>query len=133
VSSYIEGERPVNGTITLTVAPALNSDGTRAYSGRGQLFNGMIDGREIVSRSTQPLLDGARVLLAEGLDPATRIVMRHAGAAVDALRSTVGATALVSVREGERVPQFTPWKPSPHAAVTPPMRQTELAATEAAE
>jgi hypothetical protein len=36
------------------------------------------------------LCDGARVLDAEGVDPATKLVMRHEGSPYDALRSTVG-------------------------------------------
>jgi hypothetical protein len=104
-------------TIILIVAPASASS-----SSRGQLFDGMIDGREVVTRSTQPLLDGARALLAEGSDPRTRIMMRHAGSSADALRSTIGTAAQMTVGEGERPPIFRPWKPSPHAAVTPPVQ-----------
>jgi hypothetical protein len=116
-------------SIILTVSPALNPDGTHAYSGRGQLFDGAVDGREIVTRSTQPLLDGARALLAEGIDPRTRIVMRHTGSDTDALRSTVGAAAGLTVEEGESVPRVKRWKPSPFGAVTPPVRQAEPAAS----
>jgi hypothetical protein len=46
------------------------------------------------------MLDAARVLLAEGVDPATPIAMRHAGANHDALRSTVGAAAGLTVKDG---------------------------------
>jgi hypothetical protein len=116
-------------SITLTVEPAFNPDGTRAYSGRGQLFDGSADGREVVTRSTQPFLDGARVLLGDGADPRTRMVMRHTRSDTDALRSTVGAAAQLTIGEGERPSIFRPWKPSPHAAVTPPVHQTEPAAT----
>jgi len=99
------------------------------YSTRGQLFDGFVDGRLVVSRTTQPLLDACRVLLGEGVDPATRMVLRHAGQDYDALRSTVGAAARLTIEEGERPPTFRRWKPSPHAAVTPSVRQTEEAAT----
>jgi hypothetical protein len=50
------------------------------YSNRRQLFDGAVDGRIIVTRSTQPLLEGCRALVAEGIDPATPIAMRYAGA-----------------------------------------------------
>jgi hypothetical protein len=40
--------------LTFTVKPS-------GYSNRGQLFDGFVDGRLIVARSTQPLLDGCRV------------------------------------------------------------------------
>lgn len=77
----------------------------------------------------RPFCEGARVLLAEGCDPAARFVMRHDGSTADALRSTVGVAAKLMVEEGDRVPQFRRWKPSPHADVTPPMRQNEPALT----
>ena len=110
-------------SIVLTVMPSRNPDGTRAYTKRGPLFDGKVDGRTIITRSTQPLLDGCRVLIREGVDPDTRITMRHAGSTADALRSTVGGAAKLIVEEGARVPQVRRWKPSPHADVTPPMRQ----------
>ena len=67
--------------VIITVTPA-------AYGKRGQLFSASVDGRTIVTASTIPLLDGARTLAAEGHDPATVLVLRHAGSATDALRST---------------------------------------------
>jgi len=66
-------------TIVLVVSPWLNADGRKAYSTRGQLFDGKVDGRCIVERSTTPLCDAARVLLAEGVRSKAKIVMRHAG------------------------------------------------------
>jgi hypothetical protein len=35
-------------------------------------------GERLLTTSHQPFLDSARVLLAEGIDPATPMVMRHA-------------------------------------------------------
>jgi hypothetical protein len=115
--------------IAITVSPSREADGRRAHSSRGPLFDSAVDGRTIITRSTQPLLDGARALIAEGVDPARRIVMRHAGSDVDALRSTVGAAAKLTLEEGERLPTLRPWKPSPHAAVTPPMRPIDREAS----
>ena len=105
------------------------TDGISDYSSRAQLFNGTAAGPEVVTGSSQPLLDGARVLLAEGVDPATRIVMRDAGSVVDDLRSAVGAAVWLIVEEGERPPLFRLrlWQPLPHAAVTPPMRRAGAA------
>ena len=37
----------------------------------------------IVQATRQPLVDGARVLLARGFEPATPLTMRHAGKAYD--------------------------------------------------
>jgi hypothetical protein len=113
-------------TVVIEVAPSRNPDGSRAYSTRGQLFDATIDSRLIVTRSTQPLLDGCRVLIAEGVDPATRIVMRHAGSEIDALRSTVGAAARLMVGEGERAPIFRRWEASPLARGTLPVRRDDL-------
>ncbi len=53
--------------IVLIVSPSLNVDGKKAYSTRGQLFDGAVDGRCIVKRSTTPFCDAARALLAEGI------------------------------------------------------------------
>jgi hypothetical protein len=104
-----------------------------AYSTRGQLFDGTVDGRMIVNRSTQPMLDGARALLAEGADPATRLVMRHEGQDYDALRSTIGAAARMTVRDDRTgKPVFVKWQPNrfradQSSASAPLMHQNEKA------
>jgi hypothetical protein len=63
-----------------------------AYGRRGERLHGKfethLNGRQLCI-SRQPLLDGARILLAEGIDPETPIVTRHAGAGFDAMISTV--------------------------------------------
>ena len=59
-----------------------------ATTTRGQLFDGKVDGRWVVKRSTTPFCDAARVLLAEGVRPETVLVMRHEGSPHDTLRST---------------------------------------------
>jgi len=57
-------------------------------------------GSEVIVASTrEPLLAGARALLAQGADPASVITTRHKGALGWALRSTVGAAARLTVRE----------------------------------
>jgi hypothetical protein len=58
--------------LDLVVAPA----------GAGK-FTDRLDGRDLCA-STKPFLDAARVLLAEGADPATALEMRHAGSAMPA-------------------------------------------------
>jgi hypothetical protein len=65
-------------TVTLTIASRA------AVRKRVQLFDGTVDGRLVVSRSTQPLFHGARVLLAEGADPARKLVMPPRGATAHA-------------------------------------------------
>ena len=54
-------------TIVLVVFPSPG----KIYNIRGQLFDGKVEGRRIVRRSTTPFCDAARILLAEGIDPAT--------------------------------------------------------------
>jgi hypothetical protein len=97
----------------------------KAYSTRGQLFDGHVVGRLVVSRSTQPLLDACRVLAGEGVDPSTRLVMRYEGQDYDALRSAVVAAAKLAMEEGKRRPIFRPWRPRETAALSSSMRQNE--------
>src|SRR5260370_1144696 len=118
--------------IVLVVSPSLNADGRKAYSTRGQLFDGKVDGRSVVKRSTTPFCDAARVLLAEGADPAARFVMRHEGSPHDALRSTVGAAAGLTVVDNKGgKPIFTKWSPYDREETLPvasPVRETDPAA-----
>jgi hypothetical protein len=62
-------------------------------------FLAQLGDRVLVASSRQPFLDAARVLLADGCDPATVIVMRHAASDFDALRSTVGFAAGLVVED----------------------------------
>jgi len=99
-------------TVVLVVSPSLNAEGRKAYSTRGQLFDGTVDGRSIVKRSTTPFCDAARVLLGEGVDPATKIVMRHASSPHDALQSTIGVAAGLTVTDAtaDGKPRFVKWQ-----------------------
>ena len=121
-------------TIVLTVSPSLNAEDRKAYSTRGQLFDGKVDGRFVVERSTTPFCDAARVLLAEGADPATRFIMRHEGSPHDALRSTVGAAAGLTVADDNGgKPIFRKWSPYDREGTIPvasPMREMDPAAVE---
>jgi hypothetical protein len=124
----------ITTTIVLIVSPSLNGDGRKAYSTRGQLFDGMVDGRSIVKRSTTPFCDAARALLAEGVDPAARFVMCHEGSPRDALPSTVGAAVgLAVVDDTGGKPIFRKWSPYDREEtipVAPPMRETESPAVQ---
>jgi hypothetical protein len=55
-------------------------------------FTAYLDDRELCT-STKPFLDAARVLIAEGVHPATVLAMRHEGNNTLTLRSTVGTAA----------------------------------------
>jgi hypothetical protein len=74
-------------------------------------FGATLDGRVLVASSRTPFCDAARVLLAEGVDPATRIVMRHAGSATGALSATVSGAAQLTVEDGDDSPRFRKWRP----------------------
>jgi hypothetical protein len=112
--------------ITITVSPA-------GYNNRGQVFAAAVDGRTIVSRSATPPLDAARVLLSEDVDPTTRLVMRHAGADHDALRSTVGFAAKLTVKDASHGPSifasYAPWSGPASALGSPSKRENEAPAT----
>ena len=105
---------------TFILRPAFNRHGAR----HGK-FVVTLDGRQLCV-SLQPLLDAARVLINEGVDPAMPIATRHAGAGFDAMTSTVGAAARWTVRETKTEgPRFVRWKGFSRGDVQPPMRFSE--------
>jgi hypothetical protein len=101
----------------------------RARSTRGQLFDGLLDDELIIHRSATPLLEACRALRERGIDPAAPIVMRYAGSDCDALRTTVGHAAGLTVSDRKGPPTFEPWRASPRSAGSLPTRQIEPAAT----
>ena len=66
-------------------------------------------GQLLLCTSAQPLLDGARALLAAGCDPSAPLVMRREGSDLDALRTRVGVAAGLTVDETNI--RFARWKP----------------------
>ena len=76
-------------------------------AGRHGQYTAALDGRDLVT-SRQPFLDSARVLLAEGFDPKSRLVMRWATTGTESLRSTIGYAAGLTVNEScpDGVPRF---------------------------
>ena len=103
--------------ITIIVAP----------TGIRSRYCAWIGDRLLVKSSRTPLLDAARMLSGEGVDPATRIVMRHQGKDYDALRSTVGTAAGLVVEEHD-APRFRKWRPT-FVGGLPRSDETETAAT----
>ena len=104
--------------LRVILRPAFNRRGERLH-GR---FVATLDGRQLCI-SRQPLLDAARVLIKEGIDPATPIATWHAGAGFDAMTSTVGTAAKWTVREDNTVsPTFVRWKAFSRDDVQSPMR-----------
>jgi hypothetical protein len=121
--------------LVLIVSPVFDADGHRVSSGRGLLFDARLEGAErvLVRRTHQPFLEACRVLVADGVDPTTRIVMRHVGSRTDALIAKVGAAAKLSVKEDDEPPRFRPWTPFPSRPVESSVRFEEQAAREAAD
>jgi hypothetical protein len=95
-------------TITIDVRP---------YNRRGQ-YTASLDGRDLCT-SPQPFLDAARVLLAEGVEPDTVLVMRWAESGTTSLRSTVGVAAKLTVEEcSDGVPRFRSYRSYPSAVAS---------------
>jgi hypothetical protein len=82
---------------------------------KGGRFTGRLEstGELIVAGSRQPLVDGARELLARGFDPATTLTMRMEGKTYDSFQPLpIGEWAKWSYAEGEKTPlQRQRWKP----------------------
>jgi hypothetical protein len=78
---------------------------------RGGCFRAYLaNGRELVKSSRTPFLDAARVLLAEGVDPATRLTMLRGS--TESLSAPIGEAAKLKVKETEVYgPRFEPWTP----------------------
>jgi hypothetical protein len=74
------------------------------------------DGRQLVGASRTPFCDAARVLVAEGCDPAETVQMcREVGGTI-ALSGKLGEVAKLTVVERDRdIPRFTRFQPHPHA------------------
>ena len=72
----------------------------------------------IVQGTRQPLVDGARVLLARGFDPAMQLTMRHARRGYDGFQPLpIGKLAGWTYEEGEKKPlRKVRWMPFPMAA-----------------
>jgi hypothetical protein len=111
----------MTATLRIILHPVFDRHGVRLHG----KFVVMLDGRRLcVSR--QPLLEAARVLIREGIDPTTPIATRHTGADFDAMTSTVGAAAKWTVEEGNTVsPTLRRWRPFSCRDVLSPVRFDE--------
>jgi hypothetical protein len=104
--------------LRVILRPAFNCRRERLH----RRFVATLDGRQLCI-SRQPLLDAARVLINEGINPATPIATRHAGAGFDATTSTVGTAAKWTVRENDKAgPALVRWKAFSRDNVQSPMR-----------
>lgn len=82
-----------------------------AYGSRGERLHGKffahLDGRQICI-SRQPLLDAARILLAEGVGPKTPIITRHVGEDFDAVPAAIYCAIVVA--NGSYLPRIAVWR-----------------------
>jgi hypothetical protein len=92
--------------IRLVIAPGSVGKFTARLEGTGDL---------IVTGTRQPLVDGARELLARGFDPGTPLTMRHEGKAYDSFQPLpIGKWAGWTYTEGETTPlRCARWMPRP--------------------
>jgi hypothetical protein len=88
-------------TITIVVLPV----------GRGRFAASLEATGRLLVTSRTPFLDAARVLLAEGHDPASVLQTHRPDRAVWDLRATIGRAARLTVREDNGPPQFAPYRP----------------------
>ena len=73
-------------------------------------FAASLDGAVIVAKSRMPLLDAARAIQTSA-NSTYELVMCHAGSSVDALRTTVGYAASLTVgSDHSGMPVFLPYK-----------------------
>jgi hypothetical protein len=91
-------------------------------------FDACLDG-ELITTSRQPLLDGARALLARGFDPDAMLTIRLASSAADSFRpKPIREWARWTITERDRGGlQRTTWRPfadarGSHAVASPPGR-----------
>jgi hypothetical protein len=101
--------------IEIVVTPCKPAPYPKKWAGR---FEARIDGRgapapllRLLCTSRQPLLDAARVLIAEGCDPGTTVTMQHADSSTVAMTATLGTAARLTVDESG--PSFKRWKAMP--------------------
>jgi len=74
-------------------------------------FDGWIGNRQIVHASRTPFLRAARVLVSEGVDPTTVLVMRHRNTGTESLRGPIGKAATLQVAETVGAPRFERFNP----------------------
>jgi hypothetical protein len=92
--------------------------------GKGR-FEARCDGEVLVARTREPILDGARALLAAGHHPDTIALLRHAGSEVDALSARIGIASRFYIEESGHGPVLrSVRKASPGAVDRPPIAQT---------
>lgn len=87
---------------------------------RDGIFDCYLAERYLLS-SPAPFLDACRALLAQGYNPAARVVMRHAGSSDGALHGVLGHVAGLQIG-GDGVG----FRPRPQPVAAPPIRFSGL-------
>lgn len=79
----------------------------------GTKFQAYLNDKPIGKPTRQPLVDGARTLLAQGMPPETLITMRHAGSKHDSFTpATVGTWGGITYKEGKSSPERRQYRPT---------------------
>jgi hypothetical protein len=94
----------------LVVSPEADSQKAGRFTARLEST-----GELLVANTRQPLVEGARELLARGFDPGTPLTMRHEGSAHDSFQPMpICQWAKWTYKEGEKdALRRTPWMPLP--------------------
>jgi hypothetical protein len=94
--------------LIITAIPAFDRDGNRITAH----FDALLDDRVLAAATRQPLLDGCRVLLAEGCDPGCTALLIHVtDPGRICLRARLGTAASLTTKErGRGIIGFEPWK-----------------------
>jgi hypothetical protein len=88
----------------------------------GKFVAALPDGTVLVKSTRQPLLDTARVLIAEVHDPDTRLEMRHRGSATLSMFGQIGELAKLTVRENDDGIRLVRYEPFPTEVLSPSQR-----------
>ena len=75
---------------------------------RGRYRAELEDGTVLVESSNQPLLDSARVLIGQGIDPDTELVMARRATGEHSIRGKAGALAKLTVQNSQT--RFRRWE-----------------------
>lgn len=98
-------KRELSGVASLIVVA------TPAPRGAGR-FEARLDGHDrVLCVSRTPFFDAARELIAQGYDPDTTLILRHAGSETDCLRARLKKAASLTVEETVYGPRVRRWKP----------------------
>jgi hypothetical protein len=107
----------------LIVAP----DPARVGHFTARLLN---ENRRLIAYSRMPFCNAARALVAEGLDEAAPLTMRHRGSATACLSAPIGTAGRLAVEESAHGRVFRALRKAPRsAAEAPPVRPDEPAAS----